>query len=632
MAQSAIRLERTQREQSALSTLWSWLTTVDHKRIGKLYFFTSLFFFLVGGLLALLVRTQLAVPNNTFLSPDTYNQAFTTHGAIMVFLVVMPLNAAFFNYFVPLMIGARDVAFPRLNAFSYWVFLLGSLLLLTSFVVGEAPNAGWFAYANLTNEIYSPGRNMDFYTMGLQVLGVSSIASALNFVVTILNMRAPGMTMMRMPLFVWMTLITSALLLLAFPSFTVGLIELMFDRYFGTVFFEPAAGGDPVLWQHLFWIFGHPEVYILILPAFGIISEILPTFTRKPLFGYPFMVYSGFAIAILGFGVWAHHMFAVGLGPVANSVFGTTTMLIAIPTGVKIFNWLGTLWGGSIDIKTPLLFAVGFLGMFTIGGISGVMHASVPIDYWQTDSYFVVAHFHYVLFGGTIMAIMGGIYYWFPKIFGRMLDDRLGKVHFWLTLLFFNLTFFPMHLLGVDGMPRRIYTYSEEMGWGFWNTVETVGAFGLGLSMLLLAYNIVHTLRAGERAPADPWDGRTLEWAIPSPPPVYNFAEIPEIRARDPWWQMKRDREAGRPAPTPVRQPAEPIELPLPSYFPVMVALGLTIAAAGMVWLIWPVVGVGLAVTLIGVVGWAIEPNHPEAPHPAQPTPGEFRVQHPASD
>jgi len=615
MAQAAVTLEREHYEGSRI---WSWITTVDHKRIGILYLMSALVFFLVGGLLALLIRTQLAVPDNTLLGPDTYNQVFTTHGIIMIFLVVMPLNAAFFNYFVPLMIGARDVAFPRMNAFSYWGFLFGSLLLLSSFIIKSAPNDGWFAYANLTTDLYSPGRNMDFYMMGLQVLGIASIAAALNFFVTIVNLRAPGMRLMRMPLFVWMTLITSVLMLLAFPSLTVGLIELMFDRYFGTNFFNPQAGGDPVLWAHLFWIFGHPEVYILILPAFGIISEILPVFARKPLFGYPFMVYSGLSIAFLSFGVWMHHMFTLGVGAVPNSVFATTTMLIAIPTGVKIFNWLGTLWGGSIEINTPLLFSVGFIAMFTIGGISGVMHAAVPVDYWQHNSYFIVAHFHYVLFGGAIMAMMGAIYYWFPKMFGRVLNDKLGQVQFWITLIGFNMTFFPMHFLGVDGMPRRIYTYPPGMGWDFWNFFETIGAYILGVSVMLLAYNIITTLLRGEAAPADPWDGRTLEWSIPSPPPVYNFAVVPSVHSRDAWWEEKQAHGTGAPAHAqpPVRGGAEEgseglsIHMPPPSYFPVLVALGLATVGAGMVAQIPVIVGVGMALMVISLYGWAFEPNH----------------------
>jgi cytochrome c oxidase subunit 1 len=602
------------------STIWEWITTVDHKRIGILYMFTSLFFFLIGGLLALLIRTQLAVPDNTFLGPAHYNEVFTMHGTIMIFLVVMPLNSAFFNFLIPLQIGARDVAFPRLNAFSYWVFLFGSLLLLSSFLFGSAPNAGWFGYANLTTLTYSPGLNVDFWIFGLQILGIASVASALNFFVTIINMRAPGMRMMRIPVFTWMTLVTSVLLMLAIPSLTIGLVELTFDRYFGTLFFEPTAGASVVLWQHLFWIFGHPEVYIMVLPPFGMISEILPTFARKPLFGYPFVVYSGIAIGFLSFGVWAHHMFAVGLGPVANSVFATTTMLIAIPTGVKIFNWLGTLWGGSIVIKTPLLFAAGFVGMFTIGGISGVMHASVPVDYWQTDSYFVVAHFHYVLFGGSLMAIFGGIYYWFPKMFGRMLNDKLGQIQFWWTLIAFNMTFFPMHFLGIDGMPRRIYTYPGGMGWDFWNFEETIGAYLLGASVLFFAFNVIKSMRSGEIAPADPWDGRTLEWSIPSPPPAYNFAVIPTVESRDAYWEMKygsvEQTDDQKTNLNPTAADERHIHLPPPSYFPVVAAGGLLAMGAGMVMhgdgmaVSWYVFGAGIVVLAFGLFGWSFEPNH----------------------
>jgi cytochrome c oxidase subunit I len=604
------------------SVIWDWITTVDHKRIGILYMMTSLTFFLIAGLLALLIRTQLAVPNNTVLSATTYNEVFTMHGTIMIFMVVMPLNAAFFNILIPLQIGARDVAFPRLNAFSYWVYLFGAVLMVSSFLFGSAPNAGWFGYANLTTLTYSPGINVDFWIFGLQILGISSLASSLNFVTTILNLRAPGMRMMRMPVFTWMTLVTSVLLLLAFPSLTVGLVELTFDRYFGTLFFEPTAGASVVLWQHLFWIFGHPEVYILILPPFGMISEILPTFSRKPLFGYPFVVYSGIAIGFLSFGVWAHHMFAVGLGPVPNSVFATTTMLIAIPTGVKIFNWLGTLWGGSIVIKTPLLFAAGFVGMFTIGGISGVMHASVPVDYWQTDSYFVVAHFHYVLFGGSLMAIFGGIYYWFPKIFGRMLNDKMGQIHFWVTLLAFNMTFFPMHFLGIDGMPRRIYTYQSGMGWDFWNFEETIGAYILGLSVLFFAFNIIKSMRSGEIAPADPWDARTLEWSIPSPPPVYNFAIVPTVNSRDAFWEQKygsaKPTEAAKENLNPDPVKARHIHMPRPSYFPLTAAIGILFMGMGMVMhgdgmaISWYVVAAGVAVLTFSLFSWSFEPNELE--------------------
>src|SRR5512146_2027122 len=480
--------------------LWSWITTVDHKRIGILYGATAFLFFLLGGLEAEVIRLQLAKPDNKLVTPEFYNQLFTMHGTTMIFLGVMPLSAMFFNYMIPLLIGARDVAFPRLNAFSYWVFLLGGLFLNSSFLFGAAPNAGWFGYANLTSKQFSPGLNVDFWLMGLQILGVASLAAAVNFFVTIINLRAPGMKLMRMPMFVWMSFITQVLLLLAFPVITVALIMLMFDRLFGTHFFVPAGGGDPILWQHLFWIFGHPEVYILILPAFGIVSEVLPVFSRKPLFGYAAMVFSGAFIAFLGFGVWSHHMFSTGMGPIADTVFSLSTMLIAIPTGATIFNWLGTLYGGSIRFTTALLFSVGFIAMFTIGGISGVMHSSAPSDLQQTDTYFVVAHFHYVLFGGSIFGLTSGAYYWWPKMSGKMLDEKLGHLHFWLMLIGFNLTFFPMHFLGLNGMPRRVYTYAAENNFGFWNMIETVGSFILGLSFLVFLVNIWRTMKA--RVPA----------------------------------------------------------------------------------------------------------------------------------
>ncbi|HET9480815.1 MAG TPA: cytochrome c oxidase subunit I, partial [Candidatus Polarisedimenticolia bacterium] len=503
--------------------LLSWLTTVDHKRIGILYGVSAIAFFLIGGLEALLMRIQLGTPENTFLDPETYNQLFTMHGTTMIFLAIMPLGAAFFNFNVPLMIGARDVAFPRLNAFSYWVFLLGGLFLNASFLFGTAPDAGWFGYANLTTRPYSPGPHIDFWLLGLQILGIGSLAAGFNFIVTILNLRAPGMTLLRMPVFVWMTLVTSTLIVLAFPVITVALFLLMFDRFFGTNFYMTQAGGDPILWQHLFWIFGHPEVYIMILPAMGIISDVLPTFSRKPLFGYAVVVYSGILIGVLGYGVWAHHMFATGMGPIADSVFALSTMLIAIPTGVKIFNWLATMWGGAIRLTTAMWFAIGFIAMFTIGGISGIMHSSPPADLQQTDTYFVVAHLHYVLFGGSMLGLFAGTYYWFPKITGRMLSERVGKVHFWLTMIGFNATFFPMHFLGLHGMTRRIYTYPDDLNFAFWNAFETAGSMVLGLSVLVFLWNVVRSLRRGDPAPDNPWDAPTLEWATPSPPEPWNF-------------------------------------------------------------------------------------------------------------
>src|SRR5437016_5737490 len=471
---------------AALATTKTWLTTVDHKRIGILYGVTAFAFILIGGIEALIIRLQLVRPHNTLVDAPTYNALFTMHGTTMIFLAIMPLSAAFFNYMIPLLIGARDVAFPRLNALLYWIFLLGGLFINASFLVGAPPDGGWFGYTSLTLRQYSPGMNIDFWLLGLQVLGASSVMAGVNFIVTILNMRAPGLTLMRMPVFVWMTLTTQFLIVLAFPPVTIGLVFVMFDRFFGTHFYDVAAGGDLHLWQHLFWIFGHPEVYILILPAFGIVSEVLPTFSRKPLFGGQVMIYSGVLIGFFGFGVWSHHMFAAGMGPVADAFFAISTMLIAIPTGVKIFNWLATMWGGTIRATVPFHYAAGLVALFTIGGLSGVMHASPPVDLQQTDTYFVVAHFHYVLIGGSLFGILAGASYWWPKMTGRLLDERLGRLGFWVLFAGFNLTFFPQHYLGAIGMPRRIYTYAAGTGWGFWNFWSTVGAVGALTSLALV--------------------------------------------------------------------------------------------------------------------------------------------------
>jgi cytochrome c oxidase subunit I len=600
-------LEHAPAHAEGATGLWSWLTTVDHKRIGILYGASAFLFFLLGGIEALIIRLQLGAPNNTLVSPDVYNQLFTMHGTTMIFLGVMPLSAMFFNYFIPLQLGARDVAFPRLNAFSYWVFLAGGLLLNVSWLFGAAPNGGWFGYANLTTKQFSPGLNIDFWTVGLQILGIASLAAAVNFFVTVINLRAPGMKMMHMPMFVWMSFITQILLLLAFPIITVALVLLMIDRTFGTHFFVPSGGGDPILWQHLFWLFGHPEVYILILPAFGIISEILPVFSRKPLFGYAAMVFSGAFIAFVGFGVWAHHMFATGMGPFADAFFSLATMIIAIPTGVKIFNWIGTVWGGRIDFKTPMLFALGFIAMFIMGGLSGVMHSSPPADLQQTDTYFIVAHFHYVLFGGSIFALTGGAYYWWPKMSGKMLDESLGKVHFWLMLIGFNLTFFPMHIVGLEGMPRRVYTYSDESNFRLLNQIETVGSFILALAFLVFLWNIFKTWRSKQSAPADPWNGATLEWSIPSPPQEFNFAQVPTVHGRDALWEMKRER--GGQLPEPQRVSGKGIHLPNPSFRPLLAALGVAVTLGGFIGgSHLPVHLVGLAILFYGVFSWAFEP------------------------
>jgi len=619
-------MRRLRADAASYRGIWSWITTVDHKRIGIMYGVTALAFFVLGGIEALLIRLQLSTPNGEVLNPDQYNRIFTMHGTTMIFLVVMPLSAAFFNLLTPLMIGARDVAFPRLNAFSYWVFLAGGIFMNASFFTGGnilrgelgAPDAGWFGYAPLTLSRFSPGEGVDFWALGLLILGVSSMAAGFNFIVTILNMRAPGMTLFRMPLFVWMTLVTSFLIIFAMPVITVALFELLFDRLFDANFFNVENGGTPLLWQHMFWLFGHPEVYILILPAMGIVSEVLPTFSRKPLFGYPFVVFSGMAIAFMSWGVWAHHMYTTGLGAVANSAFGVSTILIAIPTGVKIFNWLATLWGGSINLKTPLYFAVGFIAMFTIGGLTGVTHSIVPSDYQQQDTYYIVSHLHQVLFGGAIFGLFAGIYYWYPKFTGKMLYEGLGQFQFWLMFIGFNVTFQPMMILGLIGMPRRIYSYPEGQGFDVWNLVATVGAFMIAFSVLIFIINVIATARRKERAEGDPWDGRTLEWSLPSPVPPYNFAEIPTVHALDDFWHQKyAEDERGRPVPVVAGGSGEAeeeaqaeghgIHMPSPSFFPLISALGLPIIATGLIY-DPAIVAVGAAVLVVGIYGWALEP------------------------
>ena len=600
--------------ETATTGVWSWITTVDHKRIGILYGVTAFIFFLMGGIEALIMRAQLARPDNDLVSAQTFNELFTMHGTTMVFLAIMPLSAAFFNYMIPLQIGARDVAFPRLNALSYWIFLAGGLFINSSFLFGAAPDGGWFGYATLTTRQFSPGHHIDFWMLGLQILGIASMLAGFNFIVTIVNMRAPGMTLMRMPVFVWMSLVVQFLVVLAFPAITVALILLMFDRFFGTLFYAPAAGADPLLWQHLFWIFGHPEVYILILPAMGIVSEVLPTFARKPLFGAPVVIYSGIMIGFFGFGVWSHHMFSVGMGPVADSAFSIATMLIAVPTGVKILNWISTLWGGSIRFTSALLFSLGFIAMFTMGGLSGVMHASPPVDLQQTDSYFVVAHFHYVLFGGSIFGIFSGFYYWWPKMTGRLLDEKLGKLHFWLMLIGFNMTFFPQHYLGLIGMPRRIYTYAADLNWGFWNLVSTIGAFTIALSIFVFIVNVIKTRRSGPVAGPDPWDARTLEWAIPSPPPVYNFATIPTVHGRDELWLQKHgDGHGGAPTPRPAPATAKEIaaiHMPPPSYWPILLALALAVMLSGLLISHYQII-IGGFLTLYCMFKFALEYHRP---------------------
>jgi len=585
--------------------LWSWITTVDHKRIAVMYFVTALFFFFVAGLQALIIRAQLFNPEQSLITPEFYNQLFTMHGTMMIFLVAMPMAVAFFNFVVPLQIGARDVAFPRLNALSYWIYLFGGLYLTSSFLFGAAPNASWVGYSPLTSVQHNPGPNTDFWVIGLSILGVSSIAGGVNFITTILNLRAPGMKLMRMPLFSWMTLVTSFLLVTALPVIAVALIMLGLDRFFGANFFVPEMGGDPVLWQHLFWLFGHPEVYILILPSFGIISDVIPTFSRKPLFGYPVVVYAGILIGFIGWGVWSHHMFTVGLGPIADSFFVAATMIIAIPTGVKIFNWLATMWGGNLRFPTAMLWAVGTVAVFTVGGLSGIMHAAAPVVLQQHDSYFVVAHFHYVVVGGALFGLFSGLYYWYPKATGRMLSERLGKWHFWTTMIGFNLTFFPMHFSGLWGMPRRIFTYSAELNLAFVNQLSTYGAFLFGASSLLLLYNVFRSYRHGEKAPINPWGSPHLEFSLPSPPHHYNFPVLPTIRSREPLWHEDEKREVE--AATLSHPEREP-HMPNPSFWPICLAFSIALT-----WILlhthtwyWPLLGV-VAVTFC-TMKWAFEP------------------------
>ena len=533
---------------------FSWVATVDHKRVGILYLVTALVFFVIGGCEALVMRLQLAKPNNTLVGPETFNQLFTMHGTTMIFLVAMPTLVGFGNYVIPLMIGARDMAFPRLNAMSYWLFPFGGFLLHFSVLAGGAPSGGWFAYAPLTETPFSSSPGTDYWILALLVLGVGSVATAINFIATILTLRAPGMTLGRVPLFVWMTFITSILVILALPVLNASIVMLLVDRQLDAHFFLASGGGNTLLWQHFFWTFGHPEVYILALPAFGMISEVIPVFSRKPIFGHEFVAASTVAIAILSFGVWAHHMFATGLGRAADMFFVGGSMLIAVPTGVKIFNWVATMWGGSIRFTTSMLFATAFLVEFVIGGLSGITFAAAPIDWQMTDTYYVVAHFHYVAIGGTVFGVLAGLYYWFPKMSGRMLSERLGKPTFWLMVLGFNLTFFVQHFLGILGMPRRVFTYPDLPYWASLNMVSTVGAVLMGVASLLIVVNILVSLRSGKVAGDNPWDAWTLEWATTSPPPHDNFSQVPPVHGRRPLWDLAHPAADGKEPPAPPKE------------------------------------------------------------------------------
>ena len=599
--------------------LTTWLTTVDHKRIGIMYGASAMFFLIIGGVAALMMRIQLATPNSTFLSADAYNRIFTMHGTIMVFLVVMPIGAAFANYMMPIQVGARDVAFPRINAFSFWVFFAGGIMLNTSWFLGGGADGGWFNYAPNNGLTFSPSNGIDFWAVGLLIVGFGSLTGAINLITTVINLRAPGMSLMKMPIFVWMTLVTQFLLLFAIPVLTVAQLLLVFDRRFGANFFNVEQGADPLLWQHLFWVFGHPEVYLMILPAFGIVSEVIPTFARKPIFGYPFMVFSGIAIGFMGWGVWAHHMFVSGIGPLSVSAFAVSTMFIAVPTGVKILNWMATLWGGKLILNTAMLFSIGLVTQFTIGGLSGVTHAIAPADTQQTDTYYIVAHFHYVLFGGALFGFMAGFYYWWPKVFGYKLGEAMGKWNFWLMVIGFNLTFGPMHILGLQGMPRRIQTYDTTMGFNFWNMVATIGSFILAVGTVTVLVNAAGSYRRWKAdgrpdVGPDPWDARTLEWSVQSPTPEHNFDVSPAVTSLDDFWHRKYveddDGTVRRVATgAELAQPgsAEGVHLPAPSYWPLVLALALPLVGYGVIFNLWLTVPGGL-VAIAALFGWALEP------------------------
>lgn len=585
------------------SVLWDWLTTVDHKKIGIMYLVAGAFFFAIGGLEAMLIRIQLMFPESNFVSAQAFNELITMHGTTMIFLAAMPLLFGLMNFIIPLQIGARDVAFPFLNSLGFWLFLSGGLLLNLSWFFGGAPDAGWTAYVPLSTASYA-STGLDYYVFGLQISGAGTLIGGINFLVTIITMRAPGMSMMKMPLFVWSSFVASALILFAFPALTVGLFLLMFERLFGANYFLVEAGGNVVIWQHLFWIFGHPEVYILILPAFGIFSEVLSTFSKKRLFGYSAMVFATIIIGFLGFMVWAHHMFTVGMGPVANAIFAVSTMAIAVPTGIKIFNWLLTIWGGRIRFTTANMFALAFIPSFVLGGVTGVMLGASAADYQLHDTYFVVAHFHYVIIGGVVFGLFSGTFYWWPKIFGYMLNETLGKIFFWLFLIGFHLTFFVQHFLGLIGMPRRVASYLDNQGLNDLNFISSIGAFLMAVAFIVLLVTIF--VSRNNKAVDDPWDGRTLEWSVPTPVPEYNFAQVPVAREIDALWHEKMQGNKKMP----VSEPLGEIHMPNGSILPLIISIGLFIGSLGFIYHNYWVAAIGLGITFGSMIVRSVKEDH----------------------
>lgn len=634
-----VTADRSPTEPDArLQALWEtgpgvlgWLSSVDHKAIGRRYLVTALAFLLIGGIEALVMRVQLARPNQALLTPAEYNQLFTMHGVTMIFLYALPILSGFSNFLWPLLLGARDMAFPRLNAFSYWVYLASGIFIYSTFLIGAAPDAGWFNYTPLAGREYDPGVNIDVYALGLIFLGISTTVGAVNFIVSLLRTRAPGMSINRMPIMVWGTLTASVANLFAIPALSGACLLLWLDRQFHMHFFDPTGGGQPLLWQHLFWVFGHPWVYALVLPAMGIVSDALPVFCRRPLVGYTAVALATVSTMIVGFGVWVHHMFATGLPPLALSFFGAASMVIAIPSAVSVFAWIATIWTGRPVFRTPFYYFAGFILLFVMGGVSGFMTAATPLDWQLTDTYFVVAHLHYVLLGINVFPVIGGLYFWFPKLTGRMTDERLGRLGFWVAFVGFNLTFLPMHLTGLRGMPRRVYTYQADMGWDLANLTSSLGAAVLAIGLLITLYNFVVSLRRGPAAGPNPWDAATLEWSVASPPPPYNFRRIPIVASRHPLWEARLEHvegrsvldsdiilDHGRETPSTSVLDAEAdgvLRMPADSLAPLLLALALTVLFFALLWKGWVLAAVaGLACIAVTAVWLAPGP----APRPQE--------------